>query len=280
MSLYSESGYESLERRTHAALQYALERARNRHMVMDRRGRIKCCDYELAAVELTGRLKWTRALCGQIEQSLNLEDARRGHLSFFWFSFADKRFAFRRSSPRSFRRLEAAKWYRRGLRGIDYIVILEPSIYASCSRKRPRAFSFEFEPLISWHIHGLAWGDDRQELRNRFDAIEAQSLYEPLIPNLKGCWAKYLSPNRLGEKIGYMCKTPRVVNRVYCKNPDELDEADWEFVQKEMQARPGEHIHYFKLLAGFTLDQLAFGGGEGSQILQRVKAPFIKRANA
>ncbi len=57
VSLYWESDYESTERRTHRAIQHALEFARNRNKVMDRRGRIICCDYELAAVALRGRLK-------------------------------------------------------------------------------------------------------------------------------------------------------------------------------------------------------------------------------
>ncbi len=100
------------------------------------------------------------------------------------------------------------------------------------------------------------------------------------MPNLKGCWAEFIQPHLVGQKIAYACKTPRVVNRVRCLNPDEFDEERWRFDQKEAKARPGEHIRYFKLLAKYTLDQLAFGGGEGSKLLQRVKAPFIQRVNA
>ena len=129
--------------------------------------------------------------------------------------------------------------------------MLEPAIYASTSLKRPPAFKdlFPFETLVSWHTHGLAWGDNRKELRSRFNEIETQKTYIPVIPNLKGCWAKFIRPKLLPEKIGYMCKTPRVVNRVWCQNPDEFSEDAWVFQQKEAEARPGEHIRYFKLLA-------------------------------
>jgi hypothetical protein len=160
--------------------------------------------------------------------------------------------------------------------------MLEPAIYASFSTKRPAAFRDlqQFESTVSWHTHGIAWGENREEMRSRFNDIEASRLYVPLVPGLKGCWAKFLGAKHLGEKIAYMCKTPRVVNRVYCQNPEELDDELWTFRQKKAKARPGEHIQYFKLLADYTLDQLAFGGGEGSTVLQRVKRPFVTLANS
>jgi hypothetical protein len=159
--------------------------------------------------------------------------------------------------------------------------MLEPAIYASFSRKRPAAFDnlYPFEAAVSWHTHGIAWDENRKEMRSRFNDIEERCLYKSLVPGLKGCWAKFIKPNLLGQKIGYMCKTPRMVNRVYCQNPEEFFRYYWEFKQKKAPARPGEHIRYFELLANFTLDQLAFGGGEGSSILQRIKSPFIRRAN-
>jgi hypothetical protein len=250
---------------------------------MDSRGRVVCSDYELAAVDLHGRLKWTRALCEEIQSFFDLEhDATAGDRSFFWFSFADTGCAARRYSYVPFKPLEAINYYRRGMRGLNYIAMLEPAIYASSSRKCPPVLKdlFRFEPLVSWHTHGIAWGDDRKKLRARFNNIEARQLYVPLIPNLKGCWAKYIRPHLLVQKITYMCKTPRLVNRVYCTNPDEFDQDRWTFKQEEAKARPGEHIHYFKLLSKYMLDELAFGGGEGTKILQRVKAPFVRRVNA
>jgi hypothetical protein len=283
MSLCFESNYIRSEKRTHSAIAYALEFARNRTMVMDRRGRIICSDHELAAVELQGRLKWTRALCEELEVCFGLRnDPKAGDRSFFWFSCADSECTGRTYAQVPFNPLRCIGRYRRGLRGLNYIAMLEPAIYASASHKCPPEFQHlhPFDMLVSWHTHGLAWGDDRKDMRARFDDIEACGLYVPLIPNLKGCWAQFIRPNLLAQKIAYMCKTPRVVNRVYCQNPEQFDRELWIFRQKEAKARPGEHIRYFKLLANYTLDQLAFGGGEGSKLLQRVKAPFIRRANA
>lgn len=278
-----ESGFASTERRTHRAIKHALEFARNRNKVMNSRGQVIRTDYELAAVDLNGRLKWTEALCDELEAVLEIEDNLTSESRFFfWFSFADTKCAARAYSQYRSNPLKTINRYRRGLRGLNYIAILEPAIYASVSRRQPPAFKdlYPFENLISWHTHGIAWGESRKRLRSRFNEIEARQIYEPLIPNLKGCWAKFIKPRLLGQKIAYMCKTPRVVNRVYCINPDKIDENSWIFEQKEAEARPGEHIQYFKLLARFTLDQLTFGGGEGTKILQRVKAPFIRRVNA
>ncbi|HZL51797.1 MAG TPA: hypothetical protein VFC37_12695, partial [Terracidiphilus sp.] len=188
-----------------------------------------------------------RALCDELESFLGLEDGpRAGGPSFFWFSFADSECAARTYSQVSFKPLEWVDHYRRGLRGLNYIAMLEPAIYASFSTKRPPAFRNlgQFESTVSWHTHGIAWGDNRKEIRSRFNSIEARGLYVPLVPNLKGCWAKFIRPKLLGQKIGYMCKTPRVVNRVYCQNPREFDDELWTYRQKEAKARPGEHIQY------------------------------------
>jgi hypothetical protein len=260
-----------------------LEFARNRKLVQNKRGQLVCSDYELSAVDLRGRLKWTKALCDELEECFDIDgDPIEGGRSFFWFCCADVECAARRYSSLYYAPLKAINHYRRGFRGLNYIAMLEPVIYASFSQNRPPALRHlnHFEQIVSWHTHGLAWGDNRKELRERFNKIEEDELYVPLLPNLKGCWAKFINPEYLGQKVAYMCKTPRVVNRVYCKNPEQFDRDCWTFQQKEAEAQPGQHIHYFKLLAPYTLDQLAFGGGEGSEILQRVKKPFVQRVHS
>jgi hypothetical protein len=194
MSLYSKSDYVRTERRTHHAIRHALECARNRNKVMDRRGRIVCCDYELAAVDLCGRLKWTEALCDELESFFELDRKKNSaDRSFFWFCCAESECAAGTYARPTFNPLTAIDHYRRGLRGLNYIAMLEPVIYSSTSCKRPSAFKdlFRFEKLVSWHIHGITWGDNRKEQRSHFNDIEAQQIYVPVVPNLKGCWAKF-----------------------------------------------------------------------------------------
>jgi len=285
MSNHSSLTYGKQERTTHRAIDNALNSARNRQKVMDKRGRIKCSDYELAAVSLNGRLKWEKALRLELGRHLGLmPNANITSNDVFWFCFVDvnclQRCHYQYGA--SFKPLKCINSYRKGLKGLSYVAMLEPAIYASSSRIKPPAFEHlgQFEKTISWHCHGLAWGESRKEMRLRFNEIEARGIYVPAVPNLKGCWAKFIQPELISQKIGYMCKTPRLTNRVYCRNPDKFDEEKWEFEQEEMKSRPGEHILYFKLLAPYTLDQLTFAGGDGSKILQTVKAPFVSRTKA
>jgi hypothetical protein len=285
MSIYYDSNYIKKEKVTHRAIMNALGTARNRNLVMNKRGRLKCSDYELAAMSPQGRLKWHRALCDEFGRHFQVESNPDGRdLEFFWFSFADVKCLQHLGShygPRV-KPLDCIDRYRGGLGGVNYIAMLEPGLYASSSLKRPPAFasSNRFAKALSWHCHGAAWGESRREMRIRFNDIEASQMYVPVIPNLKGCWAQYIQSTLVGQKLGYMCKTPHLANRVYCRNPDEYFEENWEFEQKEAKCRPGEHIHYFNALANYTLDQLTFAGGEGSAILQKVKGPFIRRSNA
>jgi len=279
MSIYSDSGYSDSERKTHREIKDALDRARNRHLVHDKRGNVICSDYELAAVDYDGRTKWTKALCDEFEKRFGLP---KSEVHFFWFCLVHTGCMDRFKSTYYRRHPEGCiKYYRRGLRDLNYVAMLEPSIYVSCSKVAPPALQrvYEFEPVASWHIHGVAWGKDRQAMRDHFNAVEESGAYVPIATNLKGCWARFIPPELVGSKLAYMNKTPRKVNRIWCKNPRDLNR-NFQFNQREEFCRPGEHVQYFSLLSKYTMDELSLAGGEGSDILRTIKAPFLLRTRS
>ena len=155
--------------------------------------------------------------------------------------------------------------------------MIEPSIYVSTSRIRPPALSsgYKFQSVISWHCHGLAWGRPRDEMREYFNAVEDSKEFCAIAPPMKGCWAQFIRPQLVGEKLAYMNKTPPEVSRVWCTNGHQATDAtEYAFQQDSELCTPGQHIHYFRILADITMNQLAFAGGEGAKILRAVKKPY------
>lgn len=278
MSIYTESGYATSERETHKAIENALKRARNRHTVLDKRDRPICTDLELAAVDYDGRTKWTRALCDEFERRFNLPDSET---DFFWFCIADVNCVERLKSGGGGCLPHYIRGYRTGLSGLSYVSMLEPSIYVSSSLITPPSLSlrYRFEAVVSWHCHGIAWGPSRKEMSHHFKNVEASGAFKPIAPPMKGCWAQFIQPKYVGDKLAYMNKTPRLANRIYCSNPDNVD-LSYEFTQQEAKCRPGQHIEYFKLLGQHAMDELAFAGGKGRDILRSVKKQFLLRPRA
>ena len=119
MSIYANSGYAQSEKETHKEIAYALEKARNRRLVLDHRDNPICSDYELAAVDLMGRRKWTKALCDEFERRFNLPDSET---EFFWFCIVDTDCLQELNSPRGteFYIDHSIDRYRPALQGVSY----------------------------------------------------------------------------------------------------------------------------------------------------------------
>ena len=72
------------------------------------------------------------------------------------------------------------------------------------------------------------------------------------------------------DKIRYMLKSPCKAYRIYhAKNPRNGEQIGFRQIKSDL--RPGDHVDLFHLLKNFYLDQLAVGGGEGTDLLKRIK---------
>jgi hypothetical protein len=72
------------------------------------------------------------------------------------------------------------------------------------------------------------------------------------------------------DKVRYMLKAPCKAYRIYHAKNLRNGEAIT-FRQIKSDLRPGDHIDLFHLMKGLYLDQLAIGGGEGTDVLSRTK---------
>jgi hypothetical protein len=164
---------------------------------------------------------------------------------------------------------------RRGLRGLSYFGMVEPAYYVNvCEGARIHG-----KRMVSWHVHLLAWGETQSAIRTRIDTLNNEGILLPIADGLAAAHQKRISKGKLASKICYILKAPRKAYRLY-KHKQELITGDGEIVlrfkQKKMDLRPGERLTLFRLMKDLYLDQLALAGGEGAEILRRVKRRVLR----
>jgi hypothetical protein len=121
-------------------------------------------------------------------------------------------------------------------------------------------------------LHLIAWGESHKKLRKRIDRLNDQQILLPIADGLPAAHQKRISKDKLASKIGYVLKAPKKAYRLYkwdIVSPDA--EIIPKFKQWKDDLRPGERITLLRLMQDLYLDQLAVAGGEGTDILRRVK---------
>jgi hypothetical protein len=131
--------------------------------------------------------------------------------------------------------------------------------------------------MVSWHLHLIAWGEGRKKLGKRIDWLNERRILLPIADGLAAAHQKRISKGKLASKIAYVLKAPKKAYRLFKR---EFMTADGEvictFRQKKGDFRPGERLTVFRLMQDLSLDQLAVAGGEGTDILRRIKRRVLK----
>jgi hypothetical protein len=121
-------------------------------------------------------------------------------------------------------------------------------------------------------LHLIAWGESHKKLRKRIDRLNDQQILLPIADGLPAAHQKRISKHKLASKIGYVLKAPRKAYRLY---KWEIVSPDGEIIPKFKQwkddLRPGERLTLFRLMQDMNLDHLSVAGGEGANILRRMK---------
>jgi hypothetical protein len=81
----------------------------------------------------------------------------------------------------------------------------------------------------------------------------------------------------LADKVCYILKAPKKAYRLYKYEQVTADgEIILRFRQKKDDLRPGERLTLFRLMQNLYLDHLAVAGGQGAEILRRVKRRVLR----
>jgi hypothetical protein len=164
---------------------------------------------------------------------------------------------------------------RKGLRGLSYIGMIEPALYVNIAP----GTRWSAKRAVSWHMHAICRGKDREQMRKRFARLNRQGIYRSIMPGQRGAHqkeipAKFLTDSNrtfLADKIRYMLKSPCKAYRIYHAKNGSGTEDEISLRQIKSDLRPSDHIDLFHLMKGPYLDDLAIGGWEGTEMLKRIK---------
>jgi hypothetical protein len=151
--------------------------------------------------------------------------------------------------------------------------MLEPAYYVNVCE----GTHVDGKRMVSWHLHLIAWGEGRKKLGERIDRLNERQILLPIADGLAAAHQKRISKSKLASKIAYVLKAPKKAYRLY---KWEIVGPDGEIIPKFKQwkddLRPGERVTLFRLMKDMYLDQLAVAGGEGTDLLRRIKRRAIQ----
>jgi hypothetical protein len=264
------SGLEVQERQALRKLMQAFEEAKNRRSIALRDRQIirPIKAGELNAANPCARVRLGNALWSQFSEFFGLSDSHpTPDVPVFWLTLVDHGCV----TDLNARDIDAAVFIRRlrtGLRGLSYIGMIDPGLYANIQP----GTNVTLKSGVSWHLHLFAWGEDRKGIRARATLMNESGNYRPIIPRPQGTgfhW-KQVTADSLARQFRYMCKTPRAAYRVNkVSKPKGEDKTKSSFITGKSKLRPGQRITLYHQLKNHWLDDLLIAGGQGITIRSR-----------
>jgi hypothetical protein len=270
MSLFDRTGLQKQELITGSKSRSAIEAARGLSL-RERRYLLQAVNSHpdnLTAVSPKGRIRWGRMVCEELTDHFDLgPDKPEPDEPVFLVTLCDLRCC---TSHRD-KNIDVSGFIRilrRGLRGLSYLGMLEPAYYVNLC-KGTHAYG---KRMVSWHLHLIAWGEAQRKLAKRITRLNDEGILLPIADGLPAADQRRILNGNVAHRISYVLKAPRKAYRLF---KWELITADGEvidkFKQKKDDFRPGEHVTVLRLMLDMHLDQLAIAGGEGTDILRRIK---------
>jgi hypothetical protein len=283
MSFFSTSGLLHQEYLSHKELTLSFEKSRKKHTITpkDRKLTDPSSALDLCCVNHFARLRWSRAFCREFQHFFKLRDKNPfPDQPLFFVTLTDVSCTTDHDAPwiniYDFkRRLQA------GLRGLSYVGMVEPGLYVNvCPGTR-----WSNKKAVSWHLHAICWGQTRNEMKKRFCRLNRDGWYLSILDSQRGADQKEIPDSRLpnnrdrsflADKLRYLLKSPQKAYRIYKTN---RVTCDGELVpclrQRKSELRKGERITLFHLLKGFHFPDLAAAGGEGTDLMRRIKRAAV-----
>jgi hypothetical protein len=224
----------------------------------------------LPAVNSRARVKWGTIFIEEIFRLFDIANDQHGpHDPAFLVTIADKSHL----TTDYQQKIQLSRIRRKigaGLMGLSYIGMIEPGYYNVIYDE----FGNQRKNVVSWHGHFLIWGIGDKPLAKHLAKIK--SCYTPIMPGLCAVHKKRIPPDQFGCKLWYILKSPRKEYSIGQRwERDEITGAV-RFKQNSRKIRPGTRVKLFHLLREMYLDQLAMAGGEGRELLRRIKYEALR----
>ena len=226
--------------------------------------------FYLPAVNSKARIKWGRIFIQQIFEFFQIaDDQYRTDEAVFLVTIADKSHV-TTDQPQQINLIRIKRKLGSGLKGLSYIGMIEPGYYNVIYDE----FGEKQKNVASWHGHFLVWGISKEQLEHHLARIRPR--FTPIMPSLCAVHQKAIEPGQFGYKLWYILKSPcKEYSIGKRRKPDERSGVT-QFKQNSRQLRPGIRVKLFNLMRDIYLDQLAMAGGEGCELLRRIKYETLR----
>jgi hypothetical protein len=224
----------------------------------------------LPAVNAKARIKWGRFFIRAIFNFFGITTDEDGpHEPMFLVTIADKSHV-TTDQPQQINLQRIKRELGAGLRGLSYIGMIEPGsynvIYDELGKQRKN--------VVNWHGHFLVWGITKKALGQHKQKIKSR--FTPIMPGLCAVHQKAIEPGQFGYKLWYILKSPcKEYSLGKRRKPDERTGLA-RFKQNSRQLRPGHRVALFDLMRDMYLDELSMAGGEGCELLRRIKYEALR----
>jgi hypothetical protein len=226
--------------------------------------------YYLPTVNSGARIKWGTIFIEEIFRFFEIADDQQGPLEpLFLVTIADKGHVTtdqpqRINLPRIKRKIGA------GLMGLSYIGMIEPGYYNVIYDE----FGRPQKNVVSWHEHFLVWGVTGIQLAKHLKAMKPR--FAPIMPGLCAVHKKRIPSEHFGYKLWYILKSPCKEYSIGQRWQRDDKTAATKFKQNFRKIRLGHRVKLFHLMRNIYLDELAMAGGEGSELLRRIKYQALR----
>jgi hypothetical protein len=216
------------------------------------------------------RIKWGTVFIQEVFNFFGVADDENGLLKPpFLVTLADKSHA-TKDLPQQINLSRIKRKLGAGLIGLSYIGMIEPGyynvIYDELGNLRTN--------VVSWHGHFLVWGITEKQLAKHFARIKSR--FTPIMPGLCAVHKKIIPPDQFGHKLWYILKSPCKEYSIGQRRERDEKTGAVRFKQNSRTIRPGNQVKLFHLMREMYLDQLAMAGGEGRELLRRIKYETLR----
>jgi hypothetical protein len=226
--------------------------------------------FSLLAVNSRARIKWGTVFIEEIFHFFEIADAADGPVDpVFLVTIADKNHV-TSAQPQQIPLSKIKRKIGAGLMGLSYIGMIEPGYYNVIYDQ----FCNQQKNVISWHGHFLVWGVIKRQLARHLTKIKPR--FTPIMPGLCALHKKRIAPEQFGYKLWYILKAPRKEYSIGQRRECDQKTGAAKFKQNSRKIRPGNRLKLFNLMRDMYFDKLAMAGGEGSELLQRIKYEALR----
>lgn len=194
--------------------------------------------------------------------------SRKDQKSAYFVTLTPRRFAMPLDRASKFDPKPLQDWTHEALGGLHYLGMIEAALY-------PRlTLNAGDEPgTISWHVHGIVWGTNKQHLGGRLEPLCDQD--ESLLAGVKPYHCQKIKVESVGERLLYSLKSPQNQYIIFSwpKESIEIKTGDITSranLQRKAKLRPGQRMQMCNVLRHQHLDQLLVAGGDGTDICRKI----------